>query len=111
MISAIEDFFSSFVTRIVRYPNSNPDKSPVLIAIEERPIAGTFSFRWLPNEGQHFRAFLLIQPKARLKASVKRHFEEYMNMYLGDRKDEIERLVTHEARSRQCAGHRIDRSD
>lgn len=30
MIRAIEAFFSSFVARVVRYPNSSPDKSPIL---------------------------------------------------------------------------------
>jgi hypothetical protein len=85
----IERFYSIFLTRVVRRPNSKRDK-PILIGMADFPV-----LKWKNkssisdvkiNDGLHFHAILLIPPKSRLRISVEEHFEENSDKYLGDRK-------------------------
>jgi hypothetical protein len=89
MKKAIERVYSIFLPRVVRYPNSKRDK-PILIGMADFPVP-----KWkkkssvvdvLINDGLHFHAILLIPPKSRLSSSVKEHFEEHSEIYLGDRR-------------------------
>jgi hypothetical protein len=101
MNHAIEQYYATFLTRVVRRPLSKCEK-PILIAMADFPVRKRKNKSSISdvkiNDGLHFHAILLIPPKSRLKTSVKEHFRENEAMYLKNRqlidRIDIESIVT-----------------
>jgi hypothetical protein len=87
MMEEVDRVYSTFITRVVRNPNSPTQKAsrPILIAVPDRPV---FKHERLQlkdvkiNEGVHMHGILLVPKRSRLKEGVKRHFKIHEKSYI-----------------------------
>jgi hypothetical protein len=87
MIEEVDRVYSTFITRVVRRPNSESQKAsrPILIAVPDRPVFKCEKQQLKDvkiNEGVHMHGILLVPKRSRLKEGVKRHFKTHENFYI-----------------------------
>ena len=94
MKRAVEKWYSTFLTRVVRFTKAKCDK-PILIGMPDLPVAKSgkksATMDVLVNDGLHVHGILLIPRKSRLTTPLKDHLDAHADTYLG-RRDIIERL-------------------
>jgi hypothetical protein len=90
MKDEIERVYSTFVTRVVRNPNSKHQKHlcPILVAVPDRPVAKHGKQRLTDitiNNGRHMHGILVVPWHCRLKRDVRAHFDKYNKLYVKNR--------------------------
>jgi hypothetical protein len=91
MKDEIERAYSTFITRVVRDPNSpkSAGQLPVLVAMADLPTfrrhRGGDRADALVNGGLHYHGVLLVPPASRLQTGVDFHFFKHRKLYLRDR--------------------------
>jgi hypothetical protein len=90
MKDEVERVYSTFITRVVRNPNSEHQKHlrPILIAVPDRPVAKHGKQRLKDvtiNDGRHMHGILVVPWDCRLKRDVRAHFEKYDKLYVKNR--------------------------
>ena len=87
MKDEVDRVYSTFITRVVRNPNSKHQKHlrPILIAVPDRPVA-KYEKQGLTditiNNGRHMHGILVVPWDCRLKRDVRAHFEKYNKLYV-----------------------------
>ena len=88
MEDEIDRVYSTFITHVVRNPNSESasDKRPILIAVPDLPVYKREKKTPLClstiNNGLHSHGILLIPPKSRLRVGPEDHFEAERHRYI-----------------------------
>jgi hypothetical protein len=92
MSDEVDRVYSTFVTRVVRKPNSMYQKylnyRPLLIAVPDRPVAKHAKQRLKDvtiNNGRHVHGILVVPWDCRLKQDVVSHFEKFRKLYVKNR--------------------------
>ena len=90
MKDEVDRVYSTFVTRVVRNPNSEHQKHlrPILIAVPDRPVPKYDKQRIkdiMINNGRHMHGILVVPWDCRLKRDVRAHFEKYNKLYVKNR--------------------------
>ncbi len=86
MRCATERVFQTYITRVVRKPNSPHwgHKRPVLIACPDLPVSKHEKQSLLDvsiNDGWHIHGVLLTPAESRLRVSVEEHFSRMQHLY------------------------------
>jgi hypothetical protein len=93
MVDEIDRVYSTFVTRVVRKPNSpmGRSKRPLLIAgpdgfciKREKPAREEMAVNQF-NGGRHYHGVLVVPPSSRLKQNVPDHFAKAATRYVKKR--------------------------
>ena len=89
MHDAVEQFYGSFLTRVVRYPRSphSRDRLPVLLGAIDAPVASrrrSSPYEVRVNQGLHVHAVLIIRPGSRLRTSADEYVRASVPLYLRD---------------------------
>ncbi len=87
MIDEVERVYSTFITRVVRKPNSVAQKAsrPILIAVPDRPVFKNEKQELRDvkaNDGVHMHGILMVPGRSRLKEGVETHFKTHENRYV-----------------------------
>jgi hypothetical protein len=87
MMDEVERVYSTFITRVVRNPNSEYHKEsrPILVAVPDRPVLKNEKQKLRDvkiNGGVHMHGILLVPGRSRLKEGVEAHFKRYENCYV-----------------------------
>src|SRR6266404_8718730 len=92
MNDEVDRVYSTFITRVVRKPNSVYQKylysRPLLIAVPDRPVPKHAKQRLKDvtiNNGRHMHGILVVPWDCRLKRDVRDHFEKYKALYVKNR--------------------------
>jgi hypothetical protein len=92
MSTEVDRVYSTFVTRVVRKPNSVYQKylntRPLLIAFPDRPVGKHKKQRLKDvtiNNGRHIHGILAVPWNSRLKTDVVSHFHQFRRLYVKDR--------------------------
>ncbi len=90
MKDEVDRVYSTFITRIVRNPNSKHQKHlrPILVAVPDRPVAKYEKQRIKDitiNNGRHMHGILVVPWDCRLKRDVRAHFDKYNKLYVKNR--------------------------
>ena len=90
MNDEVQRVYSTFVTRAVRNPKSDSQKSflPFLITVPDRPIFNRKKQRQSDvkiNDGLHIHGILCVPWKCRLKVDVPTHFAQKKAVYVKNR--------------------------
>ena len=90
MKDEVDRVYSTFITRVVRNPNSKHQKylRPILVAVPDRPVAKHGKQRLTDvtiNDGRHIHGILVVPWDCRLKRDVRAHFEQYSKLYVKNR--------------------------
>jgi hypothetical protein len=87
MKDEVDRVYSTFITRVVRNPNSEYQKGsrPILIAAPDRPVLKNEKQKLRDvriNGGVHMHGILLVPRQSRLKEGVETHFKRHENRYV-----------------------------
>ena len=92
MNDEVDRVYSTFITRVVRKPNSVYQKylysRPLLIAVPDRPVPKHAKQRLKDvtiNNGRHMHGILVVPWASRLKQDVVSHFEKFRKLYVKNR--------------------------
>lgn len=90
MKDEVDRVYSTFITRVVRNPNSKHQKHlrPILIAIPDRPVPKQEKQGLKDitiNNARHMHGILVVPWDCRLKRDVRDHFEKYNKLYVKNR--------------------------
>jgi hypothetical protein len=92
MNDEVDRVYSTFITRVVRKPNSVYQKylysRPLLIAVPDRPVPKHAKQRLKDvtiNNGRHMHGILVVPWDCRLKQDVVSHFEKFRDLYVKNR--------------------------
>jgi len=92
MNDEVDRVYSTFITRVVRKPNSVYQRylysRPLLIAVPDRPVAKHAKQRLKDvtiNDGRHMHGILVVPWDCRLKQDVVSHFDKFRQLYVKNR--------------------------
>ena len=92
MNDEVDRVYSTFITRVVRKPNSVYQKylysRPLLIAVPDRPVPKHAKQRLKDvtiNDGRHMHGILVVPWDCRLKQDVVSHFDKFRQLYVKNR--------------------------
>jgi hypothetical protein len=90
MKDEVDRVYSTFITRVVRNPNSKHQEHlrPILVAVPDRPVAKYEKQRIKDvtiNNGRHMHGLLVVPWDCRFKRDVRAHFEKYSKLYVKNR--------------------------
>jgi hypothetical protein len=87
MMDEVERVYSTFITKVVRNPNSEYQKEsrPILVAAPDRPVLKNEKQELRDvkiNGGVHMHGILLVPGRSRLKEGIETHFKRHENRYV-----------------------------
>jgi hypothetical protein len=84
MPTEIQRVYFTFLTRVIRKPQSQQSSRPILLGVPDLPVARRKKKArkdGLINDGLHYHGLLLMPPQSRLKQSVVDHFASNRKLY------------------------------